>query len=144
MSRPVLSRPVLSRPVLSRPVLSRPVLSRLWRRPAGWALAAGAAALLAGCSQTAALAPVGGDRLTEVRFAANDVLLQNGVQILTAPVCTASGDAVSCAGSTMDSQPIAVSSAASDQGDLTVTVGGRVLYQGSLQGVLDAAARPSP
>ena len=48
-----------------------------------------AAAALTGCSQVAALAPVGGDHLTMVRFAAIDVLVDEGIDVLTAPVCSA-------------------------------------------------------
>lgn len=45
--------------------------------------------LLGGCSQVAALAPVGGDGLAEVRYGAIDVLLAEGVDVLEAPVCVA-------------------------------------------------------
>lgn len=45
--------------------------------------------VITGCaSQVAALAPVGGDDITAVRFAAIDVLLAKGVAIMQAPVCT--------------------------------------------------------
>ena len=105
-----------------------------------------AALLLAGCSQTAALAPVGGNRLSEVRFAANDVLVAQSIQILTAPVCTASGadDAtISCTGETTDQQTITVTSKATDQKNMDVTVGSRSIYHGSVMDVLNANARPS-
>ena len=51
-----------------------------------------AALLVAGCSQVSALAPVGGDRVTEVRYAANDQLLKAGTDVMTAPVCTMATD----------------------------------------------------
>ncbi|MET2010381.1 hypothetical protein ABXJ56_02425 [Microbacterium chocolatum] len=93
---------------------------------------------LAGCSQVAAIAPVGGDRLAEVRYAANDVLLEEGIDILTAPVCTSPDEiAVTCEGETMDGEVIRVESTAEAQDDVVVTVGDRTLYDGSLLDVLD-------
>ncbi len=102
---------------------------------------------LAGCSQTAALAPVGGDRLAEVRFAAIDELLRQHVEILVAPVCTASGpddEDIDCAGSTIDGRSIAASSHHEHLDLLVVTVDGKVIYDRSLQDVLTSAARPTP
>lgn len=98
--------------------------------------------VLAGCSQVAAIAPVGGSHLAEVRYAAIDVLLGAGTDVLTAPVCAqaASGE-VSCAGETVDGDAIAVVSPADDRSVVTVTVGDRELYSGSIMDVLDDAAR---
>ena len=65
---------------------------------------AAAALLLAGCSQVAALAPVGGDRVTGVRYAANDLLVSNGIDVMTAPVCVMATDkGVTCQGTTLPS-----------------------------------------
>lgn len=111
---------------------------------AGAGLAVLATAVLTGCSQVAALAPVGGNRVTIVRFAGNDVLVAAGIDLLTAPLCTTSGDAVDCRGTTVDGAAVVVTSTAQDQADMTVTVGDRTVYRGSVQAVLDAAARPSP
>lgn len=103
-------------------------------------LAAGA--LLAGCSQIAAIAPVGGNHLAEVRYAAIDVLLDADVEILTAPVCAqAPSGEVSCQGKTTDGTKITVVSPADDQTVLTVTVSDDELYSGSIMKVLDEAAR---
>jgi hypothetical protein len=102
---------------------------------------------LAACSQTAALAPVGGDRLAEVRFAAIDVLMDQRVELLVAPVCTASGeddDDIACAGTTLDGRPITAVSSAEHQDRLVVTVDGKVIHDGDLQAVLTSAARPTP
>jgi hypothetical protein len=102
---------------------------------------------LAACSQTAALAPVGGDRLAEVRFAAIDVLTNQHVELLVAPVCTASGDddeAIACEGTTLDGRPITAVSSAEHQDRLVVTVDGKVVHDGDLQAVLTSAARPAP
>ena len=100
---------------------------------------------LAGCSQIAAIAPVGGDRLAEVRFAANDILVAQGVDILTAPVCeqAKNGD-VSCTGQTLDGETIAVSSTDAEQNQMTVTVGSDELYAGTIEDALNDALRPAP
>lgn len=95
--------------------------------------------VLAGCSQVAAIAPVGGERLATVRFAAIDVLTEAGTDILTAPVCTESDDAtITCEGGTFGDD-IRVSSPGTAQDDLTVTVGSDTLYEGSLQAVIEKA-----
>lgn len=115
------------------------------RRPAAKAaaMATFVAAGLSACSQVSALAPVGGDRLAIVRFAANDVLVQNRVPVLAAPTCTTSGAAISCAGSTTDGASISVSSTADQQQLMTVTVGSSTLYNGAIQDIIDRAARPT-
>lgn len=96
--------------------------------------------VLAGCSQVAAIAPVSGERLATVRFAAIDVLTEAGTDILTAPVCTESDDAtITCEGGTFGGDDIRVSSPGSAQDDLTVTVGTDTLYEGSLQAVIEKA-----
>ncbi|RFA08827.1 hypothetical protein B7R54_06000 [Subtercola boreus] len=101
-----------------------------------------AVALLAGCSQVAAIAPVGGNHLSEVRYAAIDVLTTAGTPLLTAPVCDSTSDGtVTCAGTTTTGDPITVLSTAADPATVTVTVGTSVLYAGSITDVLDAAAR---
>lgn len=97
-----------------------------------------------GCSQVAAIAPVGGNRLAEVRFAALDELTKAQVDILTAPVCSMTDTRdVTCTGATLDGEPIMVSSASPDQAAMTVKVGDRVIYSGAVQDALDAAARPT-
>lgn len=99
--------------------------------------------LTAGCSQAAALAPVGGNRLTEVRFAGNDVLVSHEVAVLVAPVCTQTPADVSCRGSTVDGAVVLVRSTSDAPDKVTVSVAGEVLYSGAIQDVLDAAARPT-
>lgn len=100
-----------------------------------------AAATLTACSQVQALAPVGGNHLTEVRYAAIDVLQAAKVELLTAPVCARATDGgVSCAGETLAKEKITVSSPASAPTTVTVKVGDATLYDGALQPVLDRAA----
>ena len=101
--------------------------------------------LLAGCSQTAALAPVSGNHLTIVRFAAIDKLVEKYVDILTAPVCTETAKTVRCTGATVKGEVITVVSTAADPDNMTVTVGSQApLYQGPVINVIDSASRARP
>lgn len=108
------------------------------------AVLAGALAMsaLAGCaSQLDGLAPVGGDAMTGVKFAATDVLLERKLGILEAPVCTETGDTVSCVGSLTDGAAINVQAdIGTKPHTMTVTVGGTVVYDGEVQAILDEAA----
>jgi hypothetical protein len=107
------------------------------------ALVVGALAL-AGCSQVAAIAPVGGGRAAEVRFAVNDVLVAEGVDVLTAPVCeTSAGGDIDCVGEAVGGADIVATAPAGDPAQLTVSVGPAQLYSGGVQDVLDRAARPA-
>lgn len=101
------------------------------------------AGVLAGCaSQLDGLAPVGGDAMTGVKFAATDVLLEKKLGILEAPVCTETGDTVSCVGSLTDGAVISVQAdIGTKPHTMTVTVGGSVVYDGEVQSILDEAAR---
>ncbi len=66
------------------------------------------------------------------------MLLEEGIEILTAPVCTSPDEvAVTCEGETTDGEAIRVESPAEAQDDVIVTVGDRTLYDGSLLAVLD-------
>jgi hypothetical protein len=98
---------------------------------------------LTGCaSQLDGLAPVGGDALTGVKFAATDVLLEKKLGILEAPVCTETGDTVSCIGSLTDGAVINVQAdIGTKPHTMTVTVGGSIVYDGEVQKVIDEAAR---
>jgi hypothetical protein len=108
------------------------------------ALAAIAVVALAGCSQIAAIAPVGGDRLAEVRFAAGDVLVHEGVELLVAPVCTEAADAtLTCEGTTIDGDTIEVAAPGDDLDTMTITVAGSTLYAGSIMDVLETAMEPT-
>lgn len=107
-------------------------------------MAAALMLLLAGCSQIAAIAPVGGDHLAEVRFAANDLLLQADVDLLTAPACATGPDGtIACEGETLQGERITVESPADEPRSLTVTVGSDTLYSGSIQKVLEKSSRPA-
>lgn len=104
-----------------------------------------AMALLAGCSQVAAISPVGGTRLAEVRFATGDVLVAKGVDILSGPDCEQADDrTVTCTGETVDGDAITSESPASDETQLTVTVGGTTIYSGTVMDALTDALEPTP
>lgn len=105
------------------------------------AVATGAVAgLLAGCSQINALTPVSGGPLATVQIAMEDQLLASGVQILVAPVCTQTATQFECIGSTVDGQEISSTATLTTPYEMTITVGGVTLYDGSVQDVLDQAA----
>ena len=97
--------------------------------------------MLSGCSQIAAVAPVGGDHLAEVRFATGDILVSQQVEVLSGPDCSQDGDVITCTGRTTGGDEISTTSTATD---MTLTVGGTVIYSGSIQNALDTAIRPAP
>lgn len=100
-------------------------------------------AALSGCSQVAAIAPVGGSHIAEVRFAALDVLVQQDVDVKTAPVCEIDDDrTVTCLGETLTGKTITVTSPGTDETILTVQVGTETLYDGHIMDVINSAVRP--
>lgn len=104
-----------------------------------------AVAALAGCSQIAAIAPVGGNHLTEVRFATIDVLQEQGIALRDVPTCSRGDDgSVACAGTTSAGEDVAASSPGSDPDRVTVTVSSRVIFDGSVREVIDRAAGVTP
>jgi hypothetical protein len=104
-----------------------------------------AALALTGCSQVAAIAPVGGNHLTEVRFATIDVLQQKGIALEAVPTCTRSGDgAISCAGTTAAGEAVTAASPSTAPDSFTVTVGSDTVFTGSVSDVLDQAAGVTP
>lgn len=107
-------------------------------------LALGAALVvsgLAGCaSQIDALAPVSGDDVSAVRTATTDVLLARNADILEAPVCAKSETAITCEGTLTNGSTISVDAPLDAPDTMTVTVAGEVVYEGSIQDVLSAAA----
>lgn len=97
------------------------------------------ALLLGGCgSQMEALAPVGGNDIVALRSASIDVLLERDLPIAEAPACTTEGAGYTCTGRLVDGTEVMVT--APDATTMTVTVGNEVVYDGSVQAVLDRAA----
>ena len=104
-----------------------------------------AVALLAGCSQISALAPVGGDGITTLRIAIDDVLAEKAVPVLISPKCKEdAAKAFTCKGTTRAGEPILATSPAGDPRTMTVTVAGEVIYQGEVDAVVDRAAEARP
>ena len=105
--------------------------------------AVGFAASLAACgSQIDALGPVSGDGLTGVRTAATDILMEEGFDILRAPVCTQVAKQVECKGSLVGGASVAVTAdVTSAPYPMTLTVDGEVIFNGDVQTVLDRAAQ---
>lgn len=123
-------------------------MSTFLRNPRRRVFAAAAAAAMAltvsACgigSEIATLKPVAGDALAGLNIAANDVLLQKNVDILIAPVCTYSAPNYSCQGKTMDKQEIVVTAVGAEPTTMTVTVGGKTIYDGSLDAVIEKAGQ---
>jgi hypothetical protein len=96
---------------------------------------------LTGCSQIAAVAPVGGTRLAEVRFGTLDALVEADIDLLTAPVCT-EGEAgtITCTGTAVDGRDITSVSRRTAPDQVEVVVDGDTVYSGSLTDLLDRAA----
>lgn len=102
-----------------------------------------AVSVLTGCSQIGALTPVGGTPITSVRAATNDVLIEQGVEILVAPVCEKGTEAFTCIGSTVDGREISAVGGLTAPYELRVTVGGEDIFTGTAQEVLNEAVLES-
>ncbi len=109
------------------------------KRSALTVVAVASAMMLTACSQVASLTPVGGSSVTSVRNAANDVLIEQQVPILVAPTCSAVDSGFTCVGSTIDGAEILVTAAGTAPYDMSISVGGSVIFEGNAQDVLDAA-----
>lgn len=100
-----------------------------------------AALALAGCSQVAALTPVGGGPITTVRNAVYDVLVAQEIEILVAPQCTTSDAGFTCTGSTIDGQTILAEAQSAAPYPLTISVGSSVIFTGTANDVLAEAVQ---
>jgi hypothetical protein len=107
-----------------------------------------AAALLAGCSNVGSevdsIVSAATGREETVLGAVNNVLLREGVDVLVWPVCESAGKTVTCRGTTVSGDDIVVDAPPVTPITVTLTVGGRALYSGSAQAVLDEAAGKTP
>lgn len=113
-------------------------MSRVGRAALG---ALALALLLTGCSQVAALAPVGGDAEAAARIATIDVLLAQGVELGEAPECQSTDEAISCTGTTADGQQIVASATTAADSPLEVSVGGTTIFTGTVADVIADASR---
>lgn len=99
--------------------------------------------LLSACSQIDSLTPVGGAAVTSVRNATNDVLVDQQVSILVAPVCTEVDSGFTCTGSTTDGREILTKAGGTSPYELTILIDGEVIYTGTAKEVLEAAVLES-
>jgi len=106
-------------------------------------VAAAGGLLLTGCSQINSLTPVGGSAVTSVRNATNDVLVDQQVSILVAPVCTEVDSGFTCTGSTIDGQEILTKAGGTSPYELTISIDGEVIFTGTAKEVLEAAVLES-
>lgn len=87
------------------------------------------------------LAPVSGDRASNVRIATIDFLLDQQTGFLVVPDCVASAAGeVTCTGTTLDGDILSSRSPADDPDVVEIRVGERVVYSGSIADVLADAA----
>ena len=113
------------------------------RRRIAVAVFAGAI-LVSGCSQIDSLAPVSGVSIATLTIAVGDVLVTESVPILVAPTCTQGPTSFTCNGTTIADEAITVSASIAKPQVMTIQVGAQVIYDGSVQDVLDAASQVAP
>ena len=94
---------------------------------------------LAGCSQIDALAPVGGDKITSVRNAVYDVLVQQQIEVLVAPTCSTVEAGFTCTGSAVSNEKIVAEASGAAPFALVIKVDGVEIFEGTAQSVLDQA-----
>ena len=113
------------------------------RPSGGLALSVALGLGMSGCAMTEGLEASGTLDLVITTSAANDVLLEQGFRIQTAPVCepvspsqaaTEPAITVRCAGLTRSGRPITVS--VTEGKDMTIAVSGQQIYQGSVDEIL--------
>ena len=113
---------------------------------------------LVGCTQVAQLTQVAGAEVSAVRMATNDVLVDQKVPIVVAPVCSTEGDMYVCKGTARGDREIrseatveaAMGATKTEYGadtpaviSLKVTVGGNEIFKGQVQDVLAENAQES-
>lgn len=103
---------------------------------------------LGGCSMVASLTPVAGDNLSTVRTATTDVLLAEKYEILAGPNCQSpSKTEITCSGQIVGGAEFKVtadSSTSSTDLKMTVKVGDKQVYSGSVNEVIEKAGRVKP
>jgi len=99
--------------------------------------------LLTACSQISSLTPVGGAALTSVRNATYDVLVDQRIPILVAPLCTSTEAGFTCTGSTTGGEEILAQAGSEAPYELKITIDGRTVFEGTAQEVLEAAVLES-
>ena len=105
--------------------------------------AATATVLLSGCTQVAQFRQVAGDEITSVGIATNNVLVDQGVAVLVAPVCSATDPGYTCTGSTLEGGTIESTAQGTSEDDLSlnVKVDGQEIYSGTVSDVIEKAGQ---
>lgn len=120
---------------------TRPTPHRIKFLPAIILLSSTLGLALSGCaSQISALAPVGGDVLVSVRYAATEVMLEEGYDFLEAPVCQQTDTDITCQGKLMSGENVEVLAPLEDAPTMTITIDGNVFFEGNYQDVLNKQA----
>ena len=96
-------------------------------------------AALVGCTQISALKQVSGVPITTLTIAANDVLVDKKIAILTAPVCQLANATYTCTGTTVTKEPIVVTAPDTEKLVMTIKVNSAVIFTGVVQDVIDKA-----
>lgn len=117
------------------------MMNRRIRWGLGCAFGLAATAVLSGCSQFAQLQPVAGDAITAVNNATSDVVFAQGISVMEWPKCEFENKVYVCTGTTVDGQEIKGVAPDAEALSLTVTVGGKTLYQGPVIDVINEAGR---
>ncbi|QIM18051.1 hypothetical protein G7066_04145 [Leucobacter coleopterorum] len=92
-------------------------------------------------SLTQGLAPVSGDRASTVRVATIDFLVTQNTAFLEVPACETAEDwTVTCSGKTVDGEALSATSPGEKPETVEISVGERVVYSGSIDDLLSAAA----
>lgn len=122
--------------------MNAPMISRRAKLLAGAAAGAIAVVGLSGCSQIASLKQVSGVPMTMVTIAANDILVEKKIDILTAPVCSENTEATlyTCNGKTLSGEAIVVTAPATEDSDklvMVIKVNNVELFTGNVQEVIN-------
>ncbi len=99
--------------------------------------------VLAGCSQIDTLKPVEGDEIAGITIAVGEVLNDQQVPVKVLPVCTPADHQYTCTGSTMSDDEIKADTSGADAAELTVVVGGKKIFEGTVQNVINKSGRES-
>jgi len=100
---------------------------------------------LGGCSMVASLTPVAGDNLSTVRTATTDVLLAEKYEILAGPNCQSpTKTEITCSGQIVGGAEFKVTADSSTDLTMTVKVGDKQVYSGSVNDVIEKAGRVKP
>lgn len=105
------------------------------------AVVAAASLALAGCTQVAQFRPVAGDAITSVSIATNDVLLQEGIEILVVPTCEYTEPTYTCTGSTVAGQTITSVATGDEDLKFTVKIDDTEIFSGDVSDVITKAGQ---